>query len=205
MGIKIIELSAANAIKNDDYLPISQKDSNIDDTRNTYKITTDQIKQYVIGEVNSKLSNLQNLADTLGVDPNIFNNFVELSGDTMTGNLNMDGYEIQNFSANIIEYSDSITLSAGHNGSIILMNRPVSSGEVDPKATVTIDETPKLPNGFNVMIIQIGDSQVKMSKNGNVELTQSDNALLTRKKYSQINLCVLQQTPYTIWMSGDMV
>lgn len=205
MGIKIIELSAANAIKNDDYLPISQKDSNIDDTRNTYKITTDQIKQYVIGEVNRKLSNLQNLADTLGVDPNIFNNFVELSGDTMTGNLNMDGYEIQNFSANIIEYSDSITLSAGHNGSIILMNRPVSSGEVDPKATVTIDETPKLPNGFNVMIIQIGDSQVKMSKNGNVELTQSDNALLTRKKYSQINICVLQQTPYTIWMSGDMV
>lgn len=205
MGIKIIELSAANTIKSDDYLPISQKDSFSVDTRNTYKISTEQIKQYVNADVNNKLSNLQGLADTLGVDPNIFNNFVELSGDTMTGNLNMSGYEIQNFSANIIEYSDSITLSAGHNGSIILMNRPVSSGEVDPKVLVTINETPKLPNGFNVMIIQTGDSQVKMSKTGNVLLTQSDNSLYTRKKYSQINICVLQQTPYIIWMSGDMV
>lgn len=205
MGIKIIELSAANIIKNDDYLPISQKDSLTVDTRNTYKITTGQIKQYVNDDVNKRLNNLESLASKSGLDPNILNNFVELSGDTMTGNLNMSGYEIQNFSANIIEYSDSITLSAGHNGSIILMNRPVGVGEIDPKALITINETPKLPNGFNVMIIQTGDSQVKISKNGNVVLSQTDNALATRNKYSQINLCVLQQIPYIVWMSGDMV
>lgn len=205
MGIKIIELSAANTIKSDDFLPISQKDDVLADSRNTYKISTAQIKNYINADVNKKLSDLQGLADTLGLDPDIYNKFVELSGDTMTGNLNMSGYEIQNFSANIIEYTDSITLSAGHNGSILLLNRPVSSGEIDPKAIVTINETPKLSNGFNVMIIQTGDSQVKISKSGNVLLTQSDNAILTRKKYSQINLCVIQQTPYTIWMSGDMV
>lgn len=205
MGIKIIELSAANIIKNDDYLPISQKDDAILDSRNTYKVSTLQIKEYVNADIIPRISNLQGLADSINIDPSIFNNYVKLSGDSMTGNLNMSGYEIQNFSANILEYTDSITLSAGHNGSIILMNRPVSSGEIDPKVIVTINETPKLPNGFNVMIIQTGDSQVKISKIGDVNLSQSDNALYTRKKYSQINICVLQQIPYTVWMSGDMV
>lgn len=205
MGIKIIELSAANTIKSDDYLPISQKEDTNTDKRNTYKISTSQFKDYVNVDVNNRISDLQGSIDNFTIDPNVFNDYVKLSGDTMTGNLNMSGYEIQNFSANIIEYTDSIELSAGHNGSIILMNRPVLIGEVEPKATITINEIPKLPNGFNVMIIQTGDSQVKISKNGNVLLTQTDNALLTRKKYSQINICVLQQTPYTIWMSGDMV
>jgi hypothetical protein len=204
MGTKIIELSAANIIKSDDYLPISQTDTT--DTRNTYKVSTSEIKEYVNLDINNKISFLQGLINLVGqIDPNFLNNFVKLSGDTMTGNLNMSGNEIINFSANILEYTDSITLSAGHNGSIIMMNRPIAVGEVDPKAIVTIDETPKLPNGFNVMLIQTGDSQVKISKNGNVLLSQTDNALATRKKYSQINLCVLQQTPYTIWMSGDMV
>jgi hypothetical protein len=199
MGIKIIELSAANTIKSDDYFPISQIDNNSIDNRNTYKITTDQFKTYVNSDVYGKVSFLQNIVNTLNIDPNVFNNFVSLTGDTMTGNLNMSGNQIQNFSANIIEYSDSITLSAEHNGSIILMNKS-TVGE----ASITINETPKLPNGFNVMIIQIGDSRVKIEKNGNVVLIHSDNASSTRKKYAQINLCVLQQTPYTIWMSGDM-
>jgi hypothetical protein len=204
MGTKIIDLSAANIIKSDDYLPISQTDTT--DTRNTYKVSTSEIKEYVNFDINNKISLLEGLVGETGqVDINFLNNFVKLSGDTMTGNLNMSGNEIRNFSANILEYTDSITLSSGHNGSIILLNRPVGVGEIDPKAIVTIDETPKLPNGFNVMLIQTGDSQVKISKNGNVILSQTDNALATRNKYSQINLCVLQQTPYTVWMSGDMV
>lgn len=205
MGIKIIELSAANTIKSDDYLPISQSSDTDVNIRNTYKVSTAELKQYITADIIPRLTNAEGLVGSITIDNSIFNNYVKLSGDSMTGNLNMSGYEIQNFSANILEYTDSIELSAGHNGSIILMNRPISSGEVDPKAVVTINEIPKLPTGFNVMIIQTGDSQVKISKSGNVVLSQSDNALATRKKYSQINICVLQQIPYTIWMSGDMV
>jgi hypothetical protein len=202
MGIKIIELSAANTITDTDLLPISQITST---SRDTNKVTASILKSYVNAGVTQKLNDLENTINDNYVDPNIFNTFVELSGDTMTGNLNMGGKEIQNFSAIINEYTDSITLSAGHNGSIIMINRPVVVGEIDPIATVTISDSPKLPNGFNVMLVQIGDSKVKVTTSGTVSLTQSDGSLYTRKKYSQINLCVLKQNPYTVWLSGDMV
>lgn len=203
MGIKIVELSAANVITDTDLLPISQATSTGD--RDTNKVSTATLKAYINNDVTKKLNDLETTIDANYIDPSIFNTFVELSGDTMTGNLNMNGNEIQNFSAIIHEYTDSITLSAGHNGSIIMINRPVGVGETDPMATVTISDSPKLPNGFNVMLIQIGDSKVKVTTSGTVSLTQSDGSLYTRKKYSQINLCVLKQTPYTVWLSGDMV
>jgi hypothetical protein len=202
MGIKIIELSAANTITDTDLLPISQATST---SRDTNKVTASVLKSYVNDGINKKLNDLENTINANYIDPNIFNTFVELSGDTMTGNLNMNGNEIQNFSAIVLEYSSSITLSAGHNGSIIMINRPAGVGETDPIALVTISDSPKLPNGFNVMLVQIGDSKVKVGTSGTVTLTQSDNALYTRKKYSQINLCVLKQNPYTVWLSGDMV
>jgi len=202
MGIKIIELSAANTITDTDLLPISQATST---SRDTNKVTASILKGYVNGGVTQKLNNLENTITQNYIDPDIFNTFVELSGDTMTGNLDMGGKEIQNFSAIILEYSSSITLSSGHNGSIIMINRPAGVGETDPIALVTISDSPKLPNGFNVMLVQIGDSKVKIGTSGTVILTQSDNALYTRKKYSQINLCVLKQNPYTVWLSGDMV
>jgi len=203
MGIKIIQLSAANVIKDDDLLPISQ--STATEARDTNKVTTAALKAYVNAGLQAKINDLTNNIDSYSIDPALFSSYVHLSGDIMTGNLNMDGNQIQNFSAIINEYTNSITLSAGHNGSIILMNRPVGSGETDPMATVTISDSPKLPEGFNVMIVQIGDSKVKITKLGTVILTQSDDALYTRKKYSQINLCVLKEDPYTVWLSGDMV
>lgn len=202
MGIKIIELSAANVIKDDDYFPITQ--SHISDSvevRDTYKVTSSSIKSFIINDINEKLSNLEGLVNNSTLTKDIFNSYVKLSGDTMTGNLDLSGHKIQNFLANIIEYTDSITLSSSHNGSIVLMNKEATAGD----AIITIEETPKLPDGFNVMIIQTGDASVKITKNGNVTICQSNNSLSTRKKYSQINICVLQQTPYTIWMSGDMV
>jgi hypothetical protein len=203
MGIKIVELSAANVITDTDLLPISQATSTGD--RDTNKVSTVALKAYVNNDVTKKLNDLETTINANYIDPSIFNTFVELSGDTMTGNLDMNGNEIRNFSAIIHEYTDSITLSAGHNGSIVMINRAPLVGETDPMATVTISDSPKLPNGFNVMIIQIGDSKVKITKSGTVDLTQSDGSLYTRKKYSQINLCVLKQTPYTVWLSGDMV
>jgi hypothetical protein len=202
MGIKIVELSAANTITDTDLLPISQATST---SRDTNKVTASILKGYVNGGVTQKLNDLENTITQNYIDPDIFNTFVELSGDTMTGNLDMGGKEIQNFSAIINEYTDSITLSAVHNGSIILINRLAGVGETDPIALVTISDSPKLPNGFNVMLVQIGDSKVKITTSGTVSLTQSDGSLYTRKKYSQINLCVLKQTPYTVWLSGDMV
>jgi hypothetical protein len=202
MGIKIIELSAANTITDTDLLPISQATST---SRDTNKVTTSILKSYINDNINKKVNDLENAINANYIDPSIFNTFVELSGDTMTGNLNMNGNEIQNFSAIVLEYTSSITLSAGHNGSIIMINRPAGVGETDPIALVTISDSPKLPNGFNVMLVQIGDSKVKVGTSGTVTLTQSDDALYTRKKYSQINLCVLKQNPYTVWLSGDMV
>jgi hypothetical protein len=202
MGIKIIELSAANIITDTDLLPISQSTST---SRDTNKVTASVLKSYVNDGINKKVNDLENIINANYIDPDIVNRFVELSGDTMTGNLNMNGNEIQNFSAIILEYTSSITLSAGHNGSIIMINRPAGVGETDPIANVTISDSPKLPSGFNVMLIQTGNSKVKLSTTGTVDLTQSDGALYTRKKYSQINLCVIKQNPYTVWLSGDMV
>jgi hypothetical protein len=202
MGIKIVELSAANIITDTDLLPISQETTT---TRDTNKVTTSVLKGYVNGAINKKLNDLENTINANYIDPNIFNTFVELSGDTMTGNLDMGGKEIQNFSAIINEYTNSITLSANQNGSIIMINRPSGVGEVDPIALVTVSDSPKLPNGFNVMLIQTGDSKIKIVTSGTVSLTQSDGSLYTRKKYSQINLCVIKQNPYTVWLSGDMV
>lgn len=202
MGIKIVELSAANTITDNDLLPISQATTT---SRDTNKVTASVLKNYINDAVNKKINDLENTIDNNYIDKDVLTRYVELSGDTMTGNLNMNGNEIQNFSAIILEYTSSITLSAGHNGSIIMMNRTPLSGETAPIANVTISDSPKLPTGFNVMLIQTGDSKVKVSTSGTVEVTQSDGALYTRKKYSQINLCVLKQNPYTIWLSGDMV
>lgn len=202
MGIKIVELSGANVITNSDLLPISQQTPT---SRDTNKVSTAALKEYVNADVNKKLNDLENEIDKNYIDPLVLTTYVELSGDTMTGNLNMNGNEIQNFSAIILEYTSSITLSAGHNGSIIMMNRPAGVGETAPIANVTISDSPKLPTGFNVMLIQTGDSKVKLSTSGTVTVTQSDGALYTRKKYSQINLCVIKQNPYTVWLSGDMV
>jgi hypothetical protein len=202
MGIKIVELSGANVITNSDLLPISQQTPT---SRDTNKVSTAALKAYVNADVNKKLNDLENEIDKNYIDPVVLTTYVELSGDTMTGNLNMNGNEIQNFSAIILEYTNSITLSAGHNGSIIMMNRTPLVGETAPIANVTISDSPKLPTGFNVMLIQTGDSKVKLSTSGTVIVTQSDGALYTRKKYSQINLCVIKQNPYTVWLSGDMV
>jgi hypothetical protein len=202
MGIKIVELSGANVITNSDLLPISQLTPT---SRDTNKVSTAALKAYVNADVNKKLNDLENEIDKNYIDPLVLTTYVELSGDTMTGNLNMNGNEIQNFSAIILEYTSSITLSAGHNGSIIMMNRPAGVGETAPIANVTISDSPKLPTGFNVMLIQTGDSKVKVSTSGTVTVNQSDSALYTRKKYSQINLCVIKQDPYTVWLSGDMV
>ena len=202
MGIKIVELSGANVITNSDLLPISQASLS---SRDTNKVSTAALKAYVNADVNNKLNDLENKIDQNYIDPIVLTTYVELSGDTMTGNLNMNGNEIQNFSAIILEYTSSITLSAGHNGSIIMMNRPAGVGETAPIANVTISDSPKLPTGFNAMLIQTGDSKVKVSTLGTVTVTQSDGALYTRKKYSQINLCVIKQNPYTVWLSGDMV
>lgn len=202
MGIKIVELSAANTITDNDLLPISQVTST---SRDTNKVTASVLKNYINDAVNKKINDLENTIDNNYIDKDVLTRYVELSGDTMTGNLNMNGNEIQNFSAIILEYTSSITLSAGHNGCIIMMDRTPLSGETAPIANVTISDSPKLPTGFNVMLIQTGDSKVKISTSGIVNITQSDGALFTRKKYSQINLCVLKQNPYTIWLSGDMV
>ena len=177
MGIKIIELSAANIITDTDLLPISQATST---SRDTNKVTASVLKSYVNDGINKKVNDLEDIINANYIDPDIVNRFVELSGDTMT-------------------------LSAGHNGSIIMINRPAGVGETDPIANVTISDSPKLPSGFNVMLIQTGNSKVKVSTTGTVDLTQSDGALYTRKKYSQINLCVIKQNPYTVWLSGDMV
>ena len=202
MGIKIIELSAANTITDTDLLPISQATST---SRDTNKVTTSILKSYVNDNINKKINDLEDTINLNYIDKDVLNRYVELSGDMMTGNLNMNGNEIQNFSAIILEYTSSISLSAGHNGSIIMMNRPAGVGETAPIANVTISDSPKLPTGFNVMLIQTGDSKVKVSTSGTVDVTQTDGALYTRKKYSQINLCVIKQNPYTVWLSGDMV
>lgn len=121
--------------------------------------------------------------------------FVHLSGDTMTGPLDLDSNELRRFSAKVIEKSADFRLTNDMNGSVILVD---SSAQV----IFTIAEG-TLTKGFNVVILQMGDGNAKISTTGSVNIVNVNNGVKTRKKFAQMNLCVVR--PNVVWIAGDII
>jgi hypothetical protein len=200
MGIKITELDSVNVIKSSDELPLSQDNGN--SSRTTFKVNTSQLANFININPNKRIDDLSALVSgTNTIDPSLLNKYLPLSGGTMTGFIDLSGNNLKRFSANIITVTDNTTLTDIHNGAIMMVNKPSSN---NPDDRVLVQVPTNLLTGFNVLIIQTGGMQVKITKSDNsITLANPDNALSTRRQYAQINLCML--SPTLAWVTGDMV
>jgi uncharacterized protein involved in tellurium resistance len=122
-------------------------------------------------------------------------NYVHVSGDTMEGDLNFNGNKITKFLVDVKTVTSNFTIDATYNGSVILVNSPT-------QITANITQN-TLPTGFNAVLIQMNDGGVKIGTTGTVSVVNVNNALLTRKKYAQMNFCVLSAN--CVWISGDII
>jgi hypothetical protein len=123
------------------------------------------------------------------------NGFVHLSGDTMTGPLDLSNSELRRFSAKVIEKGADFTLTNDMNGSVILVD---SSSQI--LFTVAAGT---LIKGFNAVILQMGDGNAKITTSGSVTIVNVNNGIKTRKKFAQMNLCVVR--PNVVWIAGDII
>ena len=80
MPLRIIELPSTAAINSGDFFPVSQL---VGSKRNTFRITTSQIKTFVTGELSQKVDDISAKVNSYGASK------VSLSGDTMTGYLTL--------------------------------------------------------------------------------------------------------------------
>ena len=124
-----------------------------------------------------------------------FGNFVHLSGDTMQGPLDFNGSKIKRYTVDVLSENGNFNIDSNYNGSVILID---STSQVI--ANVIQDS---LPVGFNAVLIQMNTGAVKIGTTGSVSVINVNNALLTRKKYAQMNFCVVK--PNVVWISGDIV
>lgn len=205
MPVKIIDLPSATTVTNADLLPATQVYSG---NRDTYKLSMEQIVNFAnIGPYEAieslKNQSLANNASGLAsLKQHVDTDFVHLSGDIMTGNLDLSGNKLNRFSANIIEVTANTVLDNSHNGSIILVTK--TRVNADDRVELQIPAAGTLVTGFNILVIQNGTTQVKITNPvGGITIASADNSLSTRQQYSQINLCVLKSN--LVWISGDLV
>lgn len=201
MGVKIDQLYSGVTIKNDDVFPLTQ---DIDGTnRITLKATALQIKDNFNADINAGLNNLETVLDSKKFDRSIFNKFLRVDGTkSMSGDLYMDNSTVKNYSAKLITITDNYTLKSEDNASILLVNKDNTTNNPDNRVEININEN-SLPIGFNVIIIQTGSTQAKVTTTGNLEIWNPDDFKTTKQKYSLINLCILKENK--IWLFGDMV
>jgi hypothetical protein len=200
MGIKISELNSGISISDDDLFPLSQDIGS--SQRKTLKATALQIKNSFNQEVLSDINSLSAVNKGNTIDKTIFNNFLLRDGSKkMNGDLYMDGSTITKYSARILTYTDNFTLSQDHNTSIILIDKPNLTGNPSNKVTVTVNQN-DLNVGFNVILIQTGNTLVEVFGSVGIELWNADGLRTTRGKFSLINLCVLK--PNKVWLFGDV-
>jgi hypothetical protein len=196
MGIKIHELNKIIKIKGDGIFPLTQNIGGTD--RKTLKATTDQLKDFINSE---NLDILNDLEDE--IDTSLFDRLLRKDGSkSMFGDLQMNNSTVINYSARIFKITDNYTLKQEDNSSIILVDKPNLTSDPNNRVEIIINEN-TLPIGFNIIIIQLADTQIKMSKTGSVELWNPDNYFVSRGKFSSINVCVLKQNK--IWVVGDLV
>lgn len=202
MPVKIINLPAATEVKNSDLLPASQEYPNVD--RDTYKISVQQLKNFINSDISQNIQNIINQSSSTisNFALNADTRYVNVSGDTMTGSLDLSGNMLKRFKPNIIVVTTNTILTNDlHNGAIILGNKARTN--IDDRLELQINPN-SVSEGFNALLIQIGDCQLKVTNpQGGITIANPDDALSTRTKYSQINLCLIQ--PTLAWVTGDMV
>jgi hypothetical protein len=201
MGIKIHELNKIIKIKGDGIFPLTQNIGGTD--RKTLKATTDQLKDFINSENLDILNDLEDEINDKKIDTSLFDRLLRKDGSkSMFGDLQMNNSTVINYSARIFKITDNYTLKQEDNSSIILVDKPNLTSDPNNRVEIIINEN-TLPIGFNIIIIQLADTQIKMSKTGSVELWNPDNYFVSRGKFSSINVCVLKQNK--IWVVGDLV
>ena len=154
---------------------------------------TDTLVNTTSSTTQTNITNLKNSVQT---------NYYNLTGTPLQADLNVNNYQLHKFSAKIIKFTSDTFLTQEHNGCILLFER-FSQTDADDRIYAKINQN-TLSVGFNVMIIQTGDVQVKISNPDTfVSLLNSDASLSSRIKYSQINLCSIENNK--VWISGDIV
>jgi hypothetical protein len=200
MGIRIDELNSGIRLNDSDVMPLSQS-IGIDE-RKTLKATALQISDAFNADNLNRIADLTDLITDHKIDKTIFNKFLPINGSKpMTGDLYMDNSTVSRYSAKLLSYSDNFTLSQDLNTSVILIEKANPTGNSNNKLSVTIDPN-SLNVGYNVILIQTGDTLVEVLSSSGIELWNADGLRTTRGKYSLINICVLKENK--IWLFGDV-
>lgn len=201
MGVNIEQLYGTLLIKNDDVFPLTQSTNGTN--RNTLKATALQLKENFNSDINDDLDNLETEFDNKKIDSSNLNKLLRKDGTkSMAGDLYFDNSTVTKYSAKLISITDNYTLKREDNASILLVSKQNISNDPDFRVEININEN-SLPVGFNIILIQTGDTQVKIKTTGSVDIWNPDNFKTTRQKYSLINICVLK--PNKVWIFGDMV
>jgi hypothetical protein len=201
MGIKIEDLNKIQKIKGDGVFPLTQNIGGTD--RKTLKATTDQLKDFINFENLDILNDLEDEINNKKIDTSLFDRLLRKNGSkSMFGDLQMNNSTVINYSARILKITDNYTLKAEDNSLVILVDKPNLTNDPNNRVEIIINEN-TLPIGFNIIIIQLADTQIKITKTGSVELWNPDNYFVSRGKFSSINVCVLKQNK--IWVVGDLV
>jgi hypothetical protein len=201
MGIKIHDLNTGISVRDTDLFPLTQDIGN--SQRKTLKATALQIKDNFNADVLSRLNALSGENDDNKIDTTNFERFLPVNGSKrMNGDLYMDaGSTVSKYSAKILTYTDNFTLTQDLNTSVILIEKGNPTGNSANKVSLTIEPN-TLNVGYNVILIQSGDTLVEVLSSSGIEIWNSDGLRTTRGKYSLINLCILK--PNKVWLFGDV-
>lgn len=207
-GYSNVQLKWSSSSQTKEIIPSSQLLSNNTQenslsSRKTLKATALQIKNRFNLEPFEKITELSNSDNNNKIDKTIFNKFLPINGSKgMTGDLYMDlGSSVSKYSAKLLTFNDSFILSQVYNTAVILVDKPNLTGNPNDKVTITINPD-ELNIGFNVVIIQAGNTLVEILGESGIELWNADGLRTTRGQYSLINVCVLKTNK--VWLFGDV-
>ena len=201
MGIKIHDLNTGISVIDTDLFPLTQDIGNLQ--RKTLKATALQIKDNFNADILSRLNALSGENDNNKIDKTNFEKFLPVNGSKgMNGDLYMDaGSTVSKYSAKILTYTGNFTLTQDLNTSVILIEKSNPTGNSANKVSLTIEPN-TLNVGYNVILIQSGDTLVEVLSSSGIEIWNADGLRTTRGKYSLINLCILK--PNKVWLFGDV-
>ena len=113
-----------------------------------------------------------------------------------TGETTFDGNPISNFSASTVNITSATTLSASHNGKVLICNNGSAFSLTIPEDT--------LPAGFNCMIVQKGAGAITLTAaSGNVAINNRNGHIKTAGAWGIMSLiCIDATTDANVFISG---